>query len=162
MLRTPLVTCSLLASVALGVAFSLAAPTALAQVELGAALRGLARAGTPGLPRALLRGSSGRVGVLAEYPADSGVSELLVAARYRPLWLEPDEIATFASDNPNVKLLWAPPRHTLLDQAGKWIGAIDFRNETGLSGKGVVVGIVDTGLDVAHALPARFLAPRSW
>jgi subtilisin family serine protease len=123
----------------------------LAQLELGSALRSLQRHGTPTLPRALLGPKGSRVAVLAEYPADSGVAELLVGGRYRPLWLAGDEVALFASDHPDVKLHWAPPRHVLLDQAEKWIGGTAFRNETGLTGKGVVVGIVDTGLDVTHA-----------
>jgi subtilisin family serine protease len=121
-----------------------------AQLELGSALRSLQRHGTPSLPRALLGPKGSRVSILAEYPADSGVSELLVGGRYRPLWLAGDELALFANDHPEVKLHWAPPRHVLLDQAEKWIGGTAFRNETGLTGKGVVVGIVDTGLDIAH------------
>ena len=124
---------------------------ALAQLELGAALRQLSADGTPTLPRALLRSPNGRIPVLAEYDLDLGVSELLVAGRYRPLWLTADELAPFVREHPEVKLHWAPPRHTLLDEADDWIGGSAFRNETGLDGAGVVVGIVDTGLDVTHA-----------
>ena len=137
-----------LAGVVLG--STLTAAPGFAQLELGSALRSLQRRGTDSLPRALLGPQGSRVAVLAEYPADSGVSELLVGGRYRPLWLAGDELALFVSDHPGVKLHWAPPRHVLLDEARKWIGASTFRNETGLTGKGVVVGIVDTGLDIAH------------
>jgi len=127
----------------------LAAPAA-AQVELGSALRGLERGGASQLPRALLEGAHGRVAVLAEYPADSGVSELLVGGRYRPVWMTPPELTSFIADHPDVKLHWAPPRHPLLDQAQRWTGASELRNQTGLTGRGVVVGIIDTGLDVSH------------
>jgi len=137
-----------LAGIALGV--TLTATPVFAQLELGSALRSLQRHGTATLPRALLGPKGSRVAILAEYPADSGVSELLVGGRYRPLWLAGDELALFANDHPDVKLHWAPPRHVLLDEAEKWIGGTVFRNETGLSGKGVVIGIVDTGLDIAH------------
>jgi len=139
-----------LRSVALGFAVAATSSSALAQLELGSALRSLERSGTHTLPRALVGAKGSRIAVLAEYPAASGVSELLVGGRYRPLWLEGDELRLFASDHPDVKLHWAPPRHVLLDEAGRWIGAGAFREETGLTGQGVVVGIVDTGLDVSH------------
>lgn len=134
--------------VGLALALSLFASSAGAQLELGAALRSLQASGTRALPSAL--SASGRVAVLAEYPPDSGFAELLVGGRYRPLWLAPDELDPFVSDHPQVKLHWAPPRHALMDQAARWVGAKDFRAETGFTGKGVVVGIVDTGLDVTH------------
>lgn len=137
-------------ALALGVALSSVAPRAAAQLELGSALRNLARAGTPELPRAL-SAANGRVAVLAEYPSDSGVSELLVGGRFRPLWLGPEELRTFAEDHPRLALHWAPPRRVLLDRAAVWVGASSYRNQTGLRGKGVAVGIVDTGLDVNHA-----------
>lgn len=133
-----------------GAAFVGAAP-ARAQLELGSALRSLGKSGQTTLPRAVLRTASGRVAVLAEYAPDSGVSELLVAGIYRPLWLRPGEVTSFIDEHPGVKLHWAPPRHTLLDEADDWIGGNPFRNETGLTGKGVAVGIVDTGIDVGHA-----------
>jgi len=139
-----------LRGVALGFAVAATSTSALAQLELGSALRSLERSGTHTLPRALLGAKGSRIAVLAEYPAASGVSDLLVGGRYRPLWLESDELGLFASDHPDVKLHWAPPRHVLLDEAGRWIGAGVFREETGLTGQGVVVGIVDTGLDVSH------------
>src|SRR4051812_23645957 len=110
---------SVLASVVLG-SVLLATP-GFAQIELGSALRSLERHGTSSLPRALLGAKGARVAVLAEYPADSGVSEWLVDGRYRPLWLAGDELALFAHDHPGVKLHWAPPRHVLLDEAEKWI-----------------------------------------
>jgi subtilisin family serine protease len=128
-----------------------ASAQARAQLELGAALKQLAAGGGEALPRAMLRSPNGRVPVLAEYAPDLGVSELLVAGRFRPLWLAPDELASFVREQPQVKLHWAPPRHTLLDEADEWIGGSTFRNETGLDGAGVVIGIVDTGLDVSHA-----------
>jgi subtilisin family serine protease len=138
-------------AIALAASVLVEAEPARAQLELGSALRSLAKSGKKTLPRAVLRTSSGRVAVLAEYAPDSGVSELLVAGRYRPLWLTPAEVAPFLAEHPGVKLHWAPPRHTLLDEADDWIGGSPFRNETGLTGDGVVVGIVDTGLDVSHA-----------
>ncbi|HXK17909.1 MAG TPA: S8 family serine peptidase [Polyangiaceae bacterium] len=141
---------STLIGAALCVALAATAPRAVAQIELGSALRSLEARGTRSLPRAILRGARGRVAVLAEYPPGTGAAELLVGGRYRPLWLLPDEISNFADDHPEVQLHWAPPRHVLLDEAAKWIGSTALRAETGLTGKGVVVGIIDTGIDVTH------------
>jgi subtilisin family serine protease len=132
----------------LALAVSCQAARASAQLELGRAWRGLSQAGARELPRAWLA-PNGRVAVLAEYPAEAGFAEL-VAGRYRPLWLRPEELESYAADQPELKLHWAPPRHALLDQAQGWLGTPSFRKETGLTGKGVVVGIVDTGLDVTH------------
>jgi subtilisin family serine protease len=133
----------------LGLALLWPCRKAHAQLELAGALQQLSASGK-GLPQALLRSPSGRVPVLAEYAPSLGVSELLVAGRYRPLWLAPGELEPFVREHPDVKLHWAPPRHTLLDEADDWIGGSAFRNETGLDGTGVVVGIVDTGIDVSH------------
>jgi subtilisin family serine protease len=133
----------------LGIGLVTVAGSTHAQLDLRTAMSQLAASGQ-GLPRALLRSPTGRVPVLAEYAPSLGVSDLLVAGRYRPLWLTPEELEPFVREHPEVELHWAPPRHTLLDEADDWIGGSAFRNETGLDGAGVVVGIVDTGLDVAH------------
>ena len=131
----------------IGLGLSVVTSHASAQLELGGALRALKAAGHRSLPQALVRD---KVAILAEYPANSGVTELLVAGRYRPLWLTPEAIETFAADHPHVQLHWAPPRQPLVDEAQRWVGAKAFRTETGSSGRGVVIGVVDTGIDVRH------------
>lgn len=135
---------------ALAVLVLLLPGAAEAQLELGAAWRSLAKSGATRLPRAFMATPNRRVAVLAEYGPDSGFAELLVGGRYRPLWLSESELADFSHAQPGVKLHWAPPRHVLLDVADDWIGGSAFREQLGFTGKGVVVGIVDTGVDVSH------------
>ena len=64
--------------------------------------------------------------------------------------LSPSAFASFSAAHPELSLSVGPPRRALLDVSGQWTHAPEFRKETGLDGKGVVVGVVDTGLDVTH------------
>ncbi len=52
--------------------------------------------------------------------------------------------------NPTWRATWAPPRRTLLEVADGWVRGAEFRQSTGKGGAGVVVGIIDTGIDPAH------------
>jgi subtilisin family serine protease len=62
----------------------------------------------------------------------------------------PKEVKAFLSKHPLYRVTWAPPRKPLLDRAIRTIRADVVHQDYGLSGKGVVVGIVDTGVDVRH------------
>lgn len=64
--------------------------------------------------------------------------------------MQPEELVAFAKAHPAHRPVVAPPRRTWLDRSGTWTGAPNFRNETGLEGEGVVVGIIDTGIDATH------------
>jgi MYXO-CTERM domain-containing protein len=64
--------------------------------------------------------------------------------------LLPSEIGAFEASHPQLRLGWYPPLRPQLDVATKRSGAQQFRLASGLDGKGVVVGIIDTGLDVTH------------
>ena len=46
---------------------------------------------------------------------------------------------------------WAPPRHWQMERLAEWIRLDVVRDPTGRSGQGVVVGIVDSGIDFRHA-----------
>ncbi len=52
--------------------------------------------------------------------------------------------------NPDLSFRWSAPFRPMLDHAGKWAGTTLAREQTGLSGQGVVVGVVDTGVDTKH------------
>jgi subtilisin family serine protease len=120
--------------------------SAAAQVELRGALSKLAERGIVELPRSITRvNPHGRIPLLAEYDAPAARGQ-----RYRPLWLAAGELAAMVRSEPGVKLHWSPPRYALVDEADEWVGGSAFRDQTGSTGQGVIVGIVDTGVEVGH------------
>lgn len=96
---------------------------------------------------------TGRVPVLVQLPigADARARGLVPIARGFAV-AEPrlSDLALLGARNTDARITWAPPRRPLLDKALGWIRADTFRERTSGTGKGVVVGIVDTGLDLFH------------
>lgn len=94
-------------------------------------------------------GSARGLGVLleSETPIDSAV---LVADGLYFVRRSVGELAHVLSSYPGARATWSPPLRTLLDQAGEWVAAPEARAETGLTGAGVYVGVVDTGFDIRH------------
>ncbi len=64
--------------------------------------------------------------------------------------LLPGEIDPYVASHPGLRLGFTPGLRPQLDQATPRSRAPAYRNTTGLDGTGVVVGIIDTGLDVTH------------
>lgn len=94
--------------------------------------------------------SGGRVPVVVRLPAGTTAraqGAIDVSPGFGVAWLAPEALASFA---PGAALGWAPPRRTFLDRADGWVHAGVYRNVTGQTGRGVVVGIVDTGVDPSH------------
>jgi subtilisin family serine protease len=60
------------------------------------------------------------------------------------------ELDALSAAHPAWRVSWSSPLKPLLDHAGVWANAPAFRNDTGLTGKGAIVAIVDTGVDIAH------------
>lgn len=52
--------------------------------------------------------------------------------------------------NPDVQFRWSPPLRPQLDRVDGWTRASQAREATGLTGAGVVVGVIDTGVDTKH------------
>lgn len=100
-----------------------------------------------------LRGfPTGKVPVtVALSPTDdaAALGLLEVAPGIGTKWVSPDELQAFglahAGRSPTI---W-PPLHALLDKSAT-LTAATAAHAAGSRGKGVVVGIVDTGLDVSH------------
>ena len=103
--------------------------------------------------RRSLLDEQGRLPLLVPLPEGATAEErglLPVAPGFGAIHLGPSELEAFARAEPDLDPRVGPPRRPLLDVAGKWTHAPAFRSVTGGDGSGVVVGIVDTGLDVAH------------
>lgn len=74
-----------------------------------------------------------------------------VSPHFSSAWLRVDELSRLSREHPGWRAAWSPPRHVLLDRAANWTRSADFRAETGRSGAGAVVGVIDTGIDAQHA-----------
>ena len=59
-------------------------------------------------------------------------------------------LLAWSSAHPSLRMEIATPLTTLLDKAAKWTNRAAAQQEFGTYGDGVVVGVVDTGLDVTH------------
>lgn len=64
--------------------------------------------------------------------------------------LAPDELSAFMAKHPGMRVGIHPPKRILLDASSELIRAPALRHRTGLDGQGVVIGIIDTGIDAAH------------
>ena len=123
---------------------SLSAGAARAEVDLARALPELEGAGLPRL-------FAGRVSVLVERDVPGAVP---VGPRLFAVERSAAELGELVRSDPELVLSWAPPRRFLLDRADGWVGASAFRNQTGLTGRGVVVGII-LGIVLALVVAGR-------
>jgi subtilisin family serine protease len=141
---------SSLTSAALLVAVgTVAAPTA-ADIDVRRAAPFLERA----TPRGLITRGSDKLPLLVPLPDGVTAAEralMPVAPGLGAIYLEPAALGAYLATYPELRPTVSPPRFPLLDQAGQWTRAPAYSSHTGFDGTGVVVGIIDTGIDAAHA-----------
>lgn len=97
--------------------------------------------------------ASGQIGALVALPKGAHAADLgleAVAPGIGRLRASPARVEAFGLAHPELHVEIAPPLHPLLDRAGQWIGATLARRQRGADGRGVMVGVADTGLDVVH------------
>lgn len=134
-----------------------------AALALGLLAPASALADAPAVPLArLLRAAgrphafadaSGRIPVTVSLPAGAdarALGLLPVAPGIGAIRLSSNEVEAFSATHPELGLHVAPPRWPLLDVSKVWTGAESYRAQTGDDGAGVVVGVIDTGIDIAH------------
>ena len=121
---------------------------ALAEVELGALSRASDGVRTAALPHVL----GEPVSVVVRIP--EGVAEpegfVPIAPGLGVLDLGPATLYALARERPELRFDWAPPRRLLMERADEFAHASSFRNDTGLTGRGVVIGVIDSGIDPTH------------
>ncbi len=64
--------------------------------------------------------------------------------------LSPDQLLVLVAAEPGLRVVWTPPKRPLLDRAIPDVRADLAHTGRGLRGAGVVVGLVDTGVDITH------------
>ncbi|OJY16906.1 MAG: hypothetical protein BGO98_12035 [Myxococcales bacterium 68-20] len=114
----------------------------------------------PGLLHALgpraadaLAPATGLIGALVAFPRDARAEDFglePVAPGIGRLRGSASRITAFAQAHPDLRLEVAPPLHPTMDRAGQWVLAAKAREVRAADGKGVMIGIADTGLDVTH------------
>lgn len=98
--------------------------------------------------------SSGRIPVLVRLKGVKNADALglmPVAGGLAVARLTVAEMQSLQKAHPQLEFHAGPPRRLFLNRSHKWHRSKMFKEQTGLDGKGVVVGIVDTGIDVGHA-----------
>jgi MYXO-CTERM domain-containing protein len=100
-----------------------------------------------------LADATGRIPLSVALPAGVSAASLgllQVAPGVGAIRLPPEEVGIFAASHPALSLGVAPRLQPSLDVSGVWTHVASFQQTTGLSGRSVIVGVVDTGIDVRH------------
>jgi MYXO-CTERM domain-containing protein len=128
----------------------LVAASGSANVELSAFVRALP--GDLDASDALRRAFGDSVSVIVTAP--DGVSLPVGAVRIAPglgvLDLSVERFTALSSERRELRFEWSAPLRLLLDRADGWVGSSRFRNETGFTGRGTIIGVIDSGADLSH------------
>jgi subtilisin family serine protease len=100
----------------------------------------------------VLAPDTGRIGALVSVPRGVTPSSLglqEVAPGIGRIQGSAAQIDAFGTAHPGLRVEVAPPLHPLLKQSGVWTRAAAAA-KAGADGKGALVGVADTGIDVTH------------
>lgn len=126
---------------------------ASADVELGAALRALrVREPNAGVPRAWINRRKEQVSLVIEHPRGSGPAPrgaVRIADDWFALTATEERMRELCFSSAS-RFYWAPGKRLLLDRADGFVHASNMRQASGAGGRGVLIGVVDTGVDVLH------------
>lgn len=104
------------------------------------------------IPKALGSPMS-RLGVVAEFPPGPLVHRpglVPIGGSFAIARGTAEELQALMARHPDVRFHWSPPLRPQLERVTEWTRVGAARDATGLSGAGVIVGVVDTGVDVQH------------
>jgi len=138
--------------VAIGVALGALCTALQARADLDLHRLGKAMGARATLP-SLLHNEGDRVALLlsrshSSVPFPHGAFAL--NDEFAAIELERDAALELAGVHEDLRISWTPPLRWSLDRASAWVHAPSYRQRTGGTGQGVVVGIVDTGIDLKH------------
>ncbi len=96
---------------------------------------------------------NGRIPVTLSLPSGVSAADLglvPVAPHIGATAFTKEELEAFSAAHPTLIPHVAPPLKPLLDRSKEWTRVDLFRTEMFVDGKGVAVGVVDTGIDIEH------------
>lgn len=101
----------------------------------------------------LLADRSGKIPVSAILPPGVSPGSVGLAGfdvETASMRLTPAQVVLLGEQHPELEISVGPPLRPLLDVSKSWTRADKFREITGQDGSGVVVGVIDTGIDILH------------
>lgn len=126
---------------------------AAADVDAGRLFDALSRDRSPAEVARALGLSDDSFGITAELPPGVSAGErglTAIAGRLAVARGSLAQLQRVIAENPDVRFRWSPPLRPQLDQVAGWTRSDTARESTGLTGAGVVVGVIDTGVDTKH------------
>ncbi len=105
------------------------------------------------LPKSFENAGPGVISLLVthrEAPSLTSSRLVRVSPELSSLELPSSELPSWLRSHPDWRWEWAPPRRLLLDNLEGFVHARAARADTGLTGRGSIVGIVDSGVDLTH------------